>query len=347
MSTKPLIIAGPCSAETEEQTIATARKIKDLGQVDVFRAGVWKPRTNPGGFEGIGVIGLSWLLNAKKETGLKTGVEVATAEHVKNALQFDTDVLWIGARTTVNPFSVQEIADALRGTKVKVLIKNPVNPDLKLWIGAYERLQKAGVEDIGLIHRGFTSPVPTGFRNAPMWQIPIEVRRLLPDVPMLVDPSHICGETTRLQEIAQHALNLGYEGAMIETHIDPDKAWTDKDQQITPDVLSVLIRSLVPRQTDGQPGYQELLSSFRDQINLMDNELLQLMKNRMSVAVKIGELKKNNQVTVYQTGRWNEILQKSISQGEAYGLGEDFVRGMMELIHLESIRKQEEVLNKG
>ena len=346
MITKPYIIAGPCSAETEEQTIATAKKILRLGQVDVFRAGIWKPRTNPGGFEGIGLIGLSWLLNVKKETGLKTGVEVATAEHVNNALQFDTDVLWIGARTTVNPFSVQEIADALRGTKVKVLIKNPVNPDLKLWMGAYERLQKVGIEDIGLIHRGFTSPVPTGFRNAPMWQIPIEVRRLLPDVPMLIDPSHICGARERLQEVTQHALNLGYEGAMIETHIDPDNAWTDKDQQITPEVLSDLISYLVPRKADGEIGYQEMLSAFRDQINLMDNELLQLLKNRMAVAVKIGELKKQNQVTVYQTSRWNEILEKSVSQGSKLGLGEDFIRGMMELIHLESIRKQEEVIEK-
>jgi len=346
MTTKPYIIAGPCSAETEEQTIATAKKIMRLGQVDVFRAGIWKPRTNPGGFEGIGLIGLSWLLNVKKETGLKTGVEVATAEHVNNALQFDTDVLWIGARTTVNPFSVQEIADALRGTKVKVLIKNPVNPDLKLWIGAYERLQKAGIEDLGLIHRGFTSPVPTGFRNAPMWQIPIEVRRILPDVPMLVDPSHICGARERLLEVTQHALNLGYEGAMIETHEDPENAWTDKDQQITPEKLSVLINTLDPRQSDGEPGYQELLSAFRDQINLMDNELLQLLKNRMAVAVKIGELKKQNQVTVYQTGRWNEILQKSVDQGSKLGLEEDFIRGMMELIHLESIRKQEEVIEK-
>jgi chorismate mutase len=265
---------------------------------------------------------------------------------VNNALQFDTDVLWIGARTTVNPFSVQEIADALRGTDVKVLIKNPVNPDLKLWIGAYERLQKAGIQDIGLIHRGFTSPVPTGFRNAPMWQIPIEVRRLLPDVPMLIDPSHICGARERLQEVTQHALNLGYEGAMIETHIDPENAWTDKDQQITPVVLADLISELVPRTAEGELGYKEMLSTFRDQINLMDNELLQLLKNRMAVAVKIGKLKKDNQVTVYQTGRWNEILQKSIAQGAQLGLGEEFVRGMMELIHLESIRKQEEVIEK-
>jgi chorismate mutase len=346
MITKPLIIAGPCSAETEEQTVATAKKIATLGQVDVFRAGIWKPRTNPGGFEGIGLIGLSWLLSVKKETGLKTGVEVANAEHVNNALQFDTDVLWIGARTTVNPFSVQEIADALKGTKVKVLIKNPVNPDPKLWIGAYERLEKAGVKDLGLIHRGFTSSVPTGFRNAPMWQIPIEVRRLLPNVPMLIDPSHICGERNRLKHITQHALNLGYDGAMIETHIDPDNAWTDKDQQITPHVLSDLISELVPRQTEGEPGYQELLSAFRDEISLMDNELLQLLKNRMAVSIKIGELKKQNQMTVYQTSRWNEILEKSILQGEQFGLGEEFVRGMMELIHLESIRKQEEVLDK-
>jgi chorismate mutase len=346
MITKPLIIAGPCSAETEEQTVATAKKIANLGQVDVFRAGIWKPRTNPGGFEGIGLIGLSWLLSVKKETGLKTGVEVANAEHVNNALQFDTDVLWIGARTTVNPFSVQEIADALKGTKVKVLIKNPVNPDHKLWIGAYERLEKAGVQDLGLIHRGFTSSVPTGFRNAPMWQIPIEVRRLLPNVPMLIDPSHICGERNRLKHITQHALNLGYDGAMIETHIDPDNAWTDKEQQITPHVLSDLISELVPRQTEGEPGYQELLSAFRDEISLMDNELLQLLKNRMAVSIKIGELKKQNQMTVYQTSRWNEILEKSILQGEQFGLGEEFIRGMMELIHLESIRKQEEVLDK-
>lgn len=346
MKTKPYIIAGPCSAETEKQTIETAKKLKQSGRVDVFRAGIWKPRTNPGGFEGIGLIGLSWLLNVKKETGIKTGVEVATAEHVRNALDFNVDVLWIGARTTVNPFSVQEIAEALKGTKVKVFIKNPVNPDLKLWMGAYERLKRVGIEDLGLIHRGFTSPIQSEYRNPPMWQIPIEVRRLLPNVPMLVDPSHICGERSGIQQVTQHALNLGYQGMMIETHIDPNNAWTDKNQQVTPETLIDIINNLVFKHSEENLGYQELLSIFRDQISIMDNELLQLLKNRMEIAVKIGELKKENQMTVYQTSRWNEILEKCISQGKDFGLESDFIRGIMELIHLESIRKQEEVIEK-
>lgn len=341
MNNKPYLIAGPCSAESEEQVMKTAIALKAKTNIDVFRAGIWKPRTNPGGFEGIGLIGLSWLLNVKKETGLKTGVEVATAEHVDNALQFDTDVLWIGARTTVNPFSVQEIAEALKGTKKQVLIKNPVNPDLKLWAGAVERLKKEGVDNIGLIHRGFTAPTSGHFRNAPMWQIAIEMKRLFPELMMISDPSHICGNRVDLQEIASKSLNLGYQGLMIETHINPDEAWTDKNQQINPDQLAALMANLSLKETKFEEKHLQELSQLREQINLYDDELLHLLKNRFDIALKIGQLKKENQVAVYQTNRWNEILERMITKGNHLDLSAEFIQNLMESIHMESIKLQD------
>ncbi len=339
-----MLISGPCSAETEKQLVDTALQLKEIGLVDYLRAGIWKPRTNPGGYEGAGVKGLSWLLNAKKETGLKTATEVATGKHVEDSLNFEVDLLWIGARTSVNPFSVQQVADALKGTNAMVYIKNPVNPDIKLWIGALERIQKAGITNVGLIHRGFSSYGNTEFRNAPLWQIPIEMKRLFPEIPMICDPSHITGDRTRIFEISQKSLDLDYDGLIIESHISPDDAWTDKAQQITPKQLQTGYENLVlkSKSTDIL-DFQLQLDELRQQINFHDDELLSLIRSRMNIAEKIGELKKNNQVTVLQNNRWNEILLKSIDKGTKLNLSEEFVRSVMELLHVESIRLQNEI----
>jgi chorismate mutase len=341
---KKILISGPCSAETEKQLVDTAIEIKNTGLVDYLRAGIWKPRTNPGGYEGAGVKGLSWLLNAKKETGLKTATEVATGKHVEDSLNFEVDLLWIGARTSVNPFSVQQVADALKGTNAKVYIKNPVNPDIKLWIGALERIQKAGITDVGLIHRGFSSYGNTEFRNAPLWQIPIEMKRLFPEIPMICDPSHITGDRSRIFEISQKSLDLDYDGLIIESHISPDDAWTDKAQQITPQQLKSGYEQLIwKKKSTDLPDFQLQIDELRQQINFHDDELLSLIRSRMNIAEKIGELKKNNQVTVLQNNRWNEILLKSIDKGTKLNLSEDFVRSVMELLHVESIRLQNEI----
>lgn len=339
-----MLISGPCSAETEKQLVDTALQLKETGLVDYLRAGIWKPRTNPGGYEGAGIKGLSWLLNAKKETGLKTATEVATGKHVEDSLNFEVDLLWIGARTSVNPFSVQQVADALKGTNAMVYIKNPVNPDIKLWIGALERIQKAGITNVGLIHRGFSSYGNTEFRNAPLWQIPIEMKRLFPEIPMICDPSHITGDRTRIFEISQKSLDLDYDGLIIESHISPDDAWTDKAQQITPKQLQTGYENLVlkSKSTDIL-DFQLQLDELRQQINFHDDELLSLIRSRMNIAEKIGELKKNNQVTVLQNNRWNEILLKSIDKGTKLNLSEEFVRSVMELLHVESIRLQNEI----
>jgi chorismate mutase len=344
MDNKKMLISGPCSAETEKQLVDTALQLKETGLVDYLRAGIWKPRTNPGGYEGAGIKGLSWLLNAKKETGLKTATEVATGKHVEDSLNFEVDLLWIGARTSVNPFSVQQVADALKGTNAMVYIKNPVNPDIKLWIGALERIQKAGITNVGLIHRGFSSYGNTEFRNAPLWQIPIEMKRLFPETPMICDPSHITGDRTRIFEISQKSLDLDYDGLIIESHISPDDAWTDKAQQITPQQLKVGYENLVlkSKSTDIL-DFQLQLDELRQQINFHDDELLSLIRSRMNIAEKIGELKKNNQVTVLQNNRWNEILLKSIDKGTKLNLSEEFVRSVMELLHVESIRLQNEI----
>ncbi len=339
-----LLIAGPCSAESEEQLILTARAIKEMGKVDYLRAGIWKPRTNPGGYEGAGIKGLSWLLNAKNETGLKTATEVATSKHVEDSLQVDVDLLWIGARTSVNPFSVQQVADALKGTKAKVFIKNPVNPDIKLWIGALERIQKAGITDVGLIHRGFSSYGNSEFRNAPIWQIPIEMKRLFPEIPMICDPSHITGKRDRIFEIAQKSIDLDYGGLIIESHISPDDAWTDKEQQITPQQLKDGYEKLIWKtKTTDLPAYQQQLEKLREQINFHDDELISLVRSRMNIAENIGALKSQNQVTVLQNGRWNQILEKTVKKGSELKLSEDFVRSLMELLHIESIRLQNEL----
>ena len=340
---KNLIIAGPCSVEGEEQIIQTAKELKETGKVDILRGGVWKPITNPGGFEGVGVKGLSWLSQAKKETGLPIGVEVATSKHVEDALNFDTDLLWIGARTTVNPFSVQMIADSLKGTNQTVLIKNPVNPDLKLWIGAIERLQKAGITKIGLIHRGFSSYGNTEYRNAPLWQIPIEMKRLFPDLPMICDPSHICGKKDTLSMISQKSLDLDYNGLMIESHLNPSIALTDKEQQITPKELIELLNILRVKSAGSEnSSFEKELTKLREQIDFYDDELLSLISNRMNIAKKIGDIKSQNEITVLQSNRWNDILNRTIEKSGKLNLGKSFIEKYMEAIHLESIRIQNE-----
>jgi chorismate mutase len=341
---KGLVIAGPCSAESEEQLLKTAIELAEIGKVDMLRAGIWKPRTNPGGFEGIGTKGLPWLLKAKQVTGLKTAIEVATAKHVEDALSFDVDVLWIGARTTVNPFSVQQIADALKGTKQTVLIKNPVNPDIKLWIGAIERLRNVGIDDIGLIHRGFTSYGNTEYRNVPMWQIPIEMKRLFPEIPLICDPSHICGNRTGLLAVAQKSVDLDYDGLIIESHCTPDSALTDKQQQIAPAVLNELLKNIVRKtNSSNEEEFVKQLNHLREQINHLDEELLSLISNRMNVAKQIGEIKKSSNITVLQSSRYNEIVERAINKGTQVGLSDEFIKAYLEAIHTESIRIQNKV----
>src|SRR5215468_6409633 len=292
---RPLIISGPCSAETEEQVLETATRLAKTGKVDIMRAGIWKPRTRPGSFEGIGTKGLPWLQHAKKLTGIPVAVEVATAKQVEDALHFDVDVLWIGARTTVNPFSVQEVADALRGADVPVLIKNPINPDLELWIGAVERIAKAGINQIGLIHRGFSSYGNTEYRNAPMWHLAIEMKRRNPELMIINDPSHICGRRDILQDVAQKAIDLDYDGLIIESHIDPDKAWSDAKQQITPERLAELLNSIKWRhETTTEKDFIDALAKLREQINHIDDEVMQLLGQRMRIADQVGRYKKDN-----------------------------------------------------
>lgn len=341
-----MVISGPCSAETEAQVIETAQRLAQTGKVDVLRAGIWKPRTKPGMFEGIGAKGLPWLQKAKELTGLPTTVEVATGKQVEDALTFDVDILWIGARTTVNPFSVQEVADALRGVDVPVLIKNPINPDLELWSGAVERVARAGVKQIGLIHRGFSSYGNTEYRNAPMWHLAIEMKRRNPELKLINDPSHICGRRDILMDVAQKAIDLDFDGLMIESHIDPDNAWSDAKQQITPEVLGEMIGSIHWRKEDvNSEEYHAALEKLRQQINHLDDELMQILGQRMKVAQKIGEYKKNNNITILQTNRWNEILERAYNRGEKIGLSKEFVAMYFDAVHMESINQQNKIMN--
>jgi chorismate mutase len=342
---RPLIISGPCSAETEEQVIETATRLAKTGKINMLRAGIWKPRTRPGSFEGIGAKGLPWLQRARKLTGLPTAVEVATGKQVEDALNFEVDVLWVGARTTVNPFSVQEVADALRGVKVPVLIKNPINPDLELWTGAVERVAKAGIDQIGLIHRGFSSYGNTEFRNAPMWHLAIEMKRRNPDKILINDPSHICGRRDILLEVAQEAIDLDYDGLMIESHIDPANAWSDAAQQITPEQLAELLDTIIWRKEDIAPEAHAVLEGMRQQINQLDDELMQLLGQRMKVADKIGAYKKENNITILQTRRWNEILERAAKKGEKFGLSKEFIVKYLDAVHMESINHQNKVFN--
>jgi len=341
----PLVIAGPCSAETEEQVLKIAHELKD-SDVNYFRAGIWKPRTRPGMFEGVGEIGLRWLKKVKEETGMKTCTEVANAAHVKLAIENDVDLLWIGARSTVSPFIMQEIADALAGTDKIVLVKNPVNPDLALWLGGIERLYTAGIKNLGAIHRGFSAYEKTKYRNTPEWQLAIEFQNRFPDLPLINDPSHITGKRDMIFEVSQTALDLNFDGLMIETHFEPEKAWSDAAQQVTPDALKQIMEDLkVRKENNTEEEYQKSLNNLRAQITVTDNQLVELLGKRMKVAAQIGGLKKDKNVAVLQSKRWNEILGNMILEGETKGLSEEFVLKMFKAIHQESINHQEKVIN--
>jgi chorismate mutase len=345
--THPLVIAGPCSAETEDQVLKIAHELKD-SDVNVFRAGIWKPRTRPGGFEGVGEIGLKWLQKAKAETGLLMGTEVATAAHCKLALEHDIDVLWVGARTTANPFAVQEIADTLKGTDKIVLIKNPVNPDLALWLGGVERLYMAGIKKLGVIHRGFSTYEKTKYRNIPEWQIAIELQNKFPDLPLIIDPSHITGNRNMILEVTQEALDLNYDGMIIETHIDPDNAWSDAAQQVTPAALKQIFKDLKIRKlNDDTDVFAQKMSKLRANIDVLDANLLDLLGKRMKVADEIGQVKKEANVAVLQNSRWLEIQEKMIAEGSKKGLSEEFVVKLIKAIHQESITHQEKIINQN
>ena len=340
----PLVIAGPCSAETESQVLGIAHELKN-SDVSIFRAGIWKPRTRPGNFEGVGSIGLKWLQKVKKETGLLVTTEVANANHVKIALDHDIDVLWIGARSTVSPFIVQEIADALKNTDKIVLLKNPVNPDLSLWYGGIERLYTANIKKLGVIHRGFSTYSKTKFRNNPEWQIPIELQNKFPDLPLICDPSHICGRRDIIKQTSQKALDLNFDGLMIETHNDPDNAWSDAAQQITPKTLINLMKDLVIRKESlEERSFINELENLRIKIDNADSQILDIIGNRMKVSEEIGKIKKNQNVAILQSARWNDILEKMISDGKEKGLSEDFILKIFKAIHQESINHQEKIL---
>lgn len=342
----PLVVAGPCSAETEEQVLRIAHELKD-SDATYLRAGIWKPRTRPGNFEGVGAIGLKWLQKAKAETGLLTATEVANKAHVDLALEHDIDMLWIGARSTVSPFIVQEIADALKGTDKVVLVKNPVNPDLALWIGALERLYTADIKNLGVIHRGFSTYDKSKYRNNPEWQIAVDFQTRFPDMPLICDPSHITGKRDMILEVSQTALDLNYDGLMIETHYDPDNAWSDAAQQVTPDSLIQITKDLrIRKEMDDEAGYQSKLGQLRAQIDVIDNALIETMGKRMKTADAIGELKKSRNVAVLQSKRWNEILGKMILEGQDHGLSEEFILRVFKAIHQESINHQEKIVNQ-
>ncbi len=333
---RPLVIAGPCSAETEEQVIATAKQLASNG-VKVFRAGIWKPRTKPGGFEGNGIKALPWMQTVKKETGMLTATEVATAKHVEEALKYGIDLLWIGARTTADPFAVQEIADTLQGTDVPVLIKNPVNPDLELWIGALQRLNNAGIRRLGAIHRGFSTYDKKLYRNLPQWHIPIELRRRIPELPIICDPSHISGRRDLIAPLCQQAMDLQFDGLIIESHIDPDNAWSDASQQVTPEVLNIILNNLVIRETNQTT---ENLTELRKQIDEIDINLIETLAKRMRISREIGTYKKEHEMPILQTTRYDEIINKRAQQGIELSMDGEFMKIVFEAIHSESVRQQ-------
>lgn len=339
----PIIIAGPCSAETEEQVLSTARELARNG-VKIFRAGIWKPRTKPGGFEGVGREGLPWLAKVKEETGMLTATEVATRQHVEDALAAGVDILWIGARTSANPFAMQEVADALReaGKDVPVLVKNPVNPDLELWIGALQRLYNAGIHRLGAIHRGFSAYGKHLYRNMPQWHIPIELRRRFPNLTLVCDPSHIGGKRELVAPLSQQALDMGFDGLIIESHCDPDCAWSDKAQQVTPEVLNFILNTLVLRDATVTT---ESLTLLRQQIDELDNELLEVLNKRMRVSREIGQYKKEHRMPVLQIGRHDEIMQSRARLAEEMGMSGEFMRNVLSAIHEESVRQQIEIFN--
>ena len=339
---RPFVIAGPCSAETEEQVMTTARQLAQKGCHN-FRAGAWKPRTKPGGFEGHGEPALKWLKQVKEETGMLVTTEVATPEHVELCLKYGIDILWIGARTSANPFAMQALADALKGVDVPVFVKNPVNPDLELWIGALERINQAGIKKLGAIHRGFSSYDKKIYRNLPMWQIPIELRRRIPELPIICDPSHIGGRRELIAPLCQQAMDLGFDGLIVESHCDPDKAWSDAKQQVTPDVLDYILSLLIIRD---EKMSTEGITQLRSQIDELDNELMNLLAKRMRVCREIGMYKKEHNMTVLQPTRYNEILDKRGAQGTLCGMDSDFIKHIFESVHEESVRQQMEIINK-
>ena len=339
---RPIVIAGPCSAETEEQVMTTARQLAGKG-CHMFRAGVWKPRTKPGGFEGNGEKALPWMKQVKDETGMLTATEVATPEHVELALKYDIDILWVGARTSANPFAMQSLADSLRGVDVPVLVKNPVNPDLELWIGALERINGAGIKRLGAIHRGFSSYEKKLYRNMPMWQIPIELHRRIPNLPIINDPSHIGGRRDLIAPLCQQAMDLGMDGLIVESHCSPDEAWSDASQQVTPDILDYILSMLVIRDTVAQG---DTLTSLRKDIDELDNELIDLLAKRMRISRKIGEYKKEHDMAIVQTRRYSEILDKRSAQGTLKGIESECIKSIFEHIHEESVRQQMDIINK-
>ena len=339
---RPIVIAGPCSAETEEQVMTTARQLAGKG-CHMFRAGVWKPRTKPGGFEGNGEKALPWMKQVKDETGMLTATEVATPEHVELALKYDIDILWVGARTSANPFAMQSLADSLKGVDVPVLVKNPVNPDLELWIGALERINGAGIKRLGAIHRGFSSYEKKLYRNMPMWQIPIELHRRIPNLPIINDPSHIGGRRDLIAPLCQQAMDLGMDGLIVESHCSPDEAWSDASQQVTPDILDYILSMLVIRDTVAQG---DTLTSLRKDIDELDNELIDLLAKRMRISRKIGEYKKEHDMAIVQTRRYSEILDKRSAQGTLKGIESECIKSIFEHIHEESVRQQMDIINK-
>ncbi|MFO7622399.1 MAG: chorismate mutase [Bacteroidales bacterium] len=345
---RPFLISGPCSAETEEQVMETAKELARIKEVSVFRAGIWKPRTRPDSFEGVGTDGLRWLRSVKQETGLMVCTEVANQKHVYEALKYGVDMLWIGARTSVNPFTVQEISEALNGVDVMVLIKNPVNPDIDLWMGAIERIARAGITRLGAIHRGFSTYERTSYRNQPNWQLPIELRRRMPDLPIICDPSHIAGSREYLHEISQKAMDLNFDGLMLESHIDPDNALSDSAQQVTPDELKELLSRLIMRDpVTSDPRLLDVLGELRQQIDVFDDHLIDLLEKRMKVAETIGQYKKENNITILQTSRWNDIVKKVMRKGQSKGLSTELIDTVFKAIHQESINHQMRIMNNG
>ena len=347
MSTRvPILLAGPCSAESEEQVMETARGVAKLG-VKIFRAGIWKPRTRPSAFEGVGPEGLRWLQRVKRELGLLVAVEVANVKHVYEALKFGVDIIWIGARTSANPFAVQDIADSLKGVDIPVMIKNPINPDVDLWIGAIERINNAGIDQLAAIHRGFSSHEQTIFRNVPHWQVPIELRRRIPDLPIITDPSHICGNRGLLYDVSQKAMDLNFDGLIIETHINPDKALSDAKQQLTPEGLKNLLDRLILRDPEVNEELMLTLAELRDQIDKMDDKIINLLDQRMKVSEQIGAYKKENNITILQTKRWDDMLQSRLNLGSKKGLSEELISKIFRAVHQESINKQTKIMNEG
>ena len=342
--TRPIIIAGPCSVESEDQVLDTARKLSANG-IKIFRGGIWKPRTSPGGFEGIGEIGLPWLKKVKEETGMLVSTEVATKAHVELALEAGVDMVWIGARTSANPFAVQEVADAIKesGKDVAVLVKNPVNPDLELWIGAMKRIYNSGVRRLGAIHRGFSTYGQHLYRNMPQWRIPIELQRRYPDLPIFCDPSHISGKRELIASVSQQALDMNFAGLIIESHCDPDSAWSDKNQQVSPEVLNIILNTLVLRD---ESTSTENLALLRQQIDRINEELLELLARRMRVSAEIGLYKKEHHMPVIQQNRYNDLMEQLVKNGEQLGMSEDFIRSILAAIHEESVRQQLEIVNR-